>query len=157
MVFVSKIMYRCDQLWLTCCALHSLLLNVDGLDDDWGNGVPSYWEDINNQYDMRVKKNKIPFVISKLNKGFNPAFVDSSEHSLVTAANATVCSWLLVLYSFYTFKSYSQLRHQICSWDHLFYSMKEEQLPSIVLLQVFTIFFYCACSYWSYMSQICRC
>jgi hypothetical protein len=33
-----------DKIWKTCCALHNLLLDVDGLDDQWENGVPSDWE-----------------------------------------------------------------------------------------------------------------
>ena len=34
-----------DQIWLTCCALHNMLLEVDGLATKWREGVPSYWED----------------------------------------------------------------------------------------------------------------
>ena len=33
-----------DQVWLTCCALHNLLLEVDGLSEGWQDGVPSYWQ-----------------------------------------------------------------------------------------------------------------
>lgn len=34
-----------DNVWLTCCALHSnLLLDVDGLSEGWQTGIPSYWE-----------------------------------------------------------------------------------------------------------------
>ena len=33
-----------DRIWLTCCALHNMLLEVDGLDNDWESGVPSDWE-----------------------------------------------------------------------------------------------------------------
>ena len=83
---------RCDQLWLTCCALHNLLLNKDGLDEDWENGVPSCWEDINNQYDMRLKRNNTPFAISKLNSCFNPTVGDSTEPLYATTQNATVDS-----------------------------------------------------------------
>ena len=83
---------RCDQLWLTCCALHNLLLNEDGLDEDWENGVPSCWEDINNQYDMRLKRNNTPFAISKLNSCFNPTVGDSTEPLYATTQNTTVDS-----------------------------------------------------------------
>ena len=34
---------KCDDFWLECCALHNLLLNVDGLDKDWENKIPSCW------------------------------------------------------------------------------------------------------------------
>lgn len=33
-----------DKVFLTCCALHNWLLEVDGLDDNWENGVQSFWE-----------------------------------------------------------------------------------------------------------------
>jgi len=33
-----------DKIWLTCCALHNLLLEVDGLDERWQHGVESDWE-----------------------------------------------------------------------------------------------------------------
>ena len=34
----------CDKIWLTACVLHNLLLEVDGLNDYWDNGVSSDWE-----------------------------------------------------------------------------------------------------------------
>ena len=37
-------MKRCDGVWLTCCALHNLLLEIDGLAEGWENGVQSHWE-----------------------------------------------------------------------------------------------------------------
>ena len=33
-----------DQVWLTCCALHNMLLFADGLDQGWEEGHLSYWE-----------------------------------------------------------------------------------------------------------------
>ena len=33
-----------DNIFLTCCALHNWLLEVDGLDKEWRNGVLSDWE-----------------------------------------------------------------------------------------------------------------
>ena len=33
-----------DNIWFTCCALHNMLLNVDGLDKKWRKGVPSPFE-----------------------------------------------------------------------------------------------------------------
>ena len=33
-----------DNIWFTCCALHNMLLNVDGLDKRWKKGVPSPFE-----------------------------------------------------------------------------------------------------------------
>ena len=58
---------QCDQLWLTCCALHNMLLFEDGLDKNWENGVASDWE----RFDSESSKNSvIPFAISKLNRHF---------------------------------------------------------------------------------------
>lgn len=37
-----------DKVFLPCCALHNKLLDVDGLDEEWEQGVPSIWAD---QYD----------------------------------------------------------------------------------------------------------
>ena len=33
-----------DKIFHTCCALHYLLLDVDGLNEEWNNGVPSDYE-----------------------------------------------------------------------------------------------------------------
>lgn len=33
-----------DEVFLTCCALHNWLLEIDGLDDEWQAGVAGYWE-----------------------------------------------------------------------------------------------------------------
>jgi hypothetical protein len=33
-----------DMIWKTCCALHNWLLEVDGLDEQWQEGVRSPWE-----------------------------------------------------------------------------------------------------------------
>lgn len=53
-----------DKVWLTCCALHNWLLEVDGLANGWENGAKSYWEsEPDNQHD-------IPFAIKRLR---NPA------------------------------------------------------------------------------------
>jgi DDE superfamily endonuclease len=33
-----------DNIWMTCCALHNFLLDVDGLSHKWEEGVPSSFE-----------------------------------------------------------------------------------------------------------------
>jgi Plant transposon protein len=33
-----------DQLWCTCCALHNMFLEYDGLSKNWENGVQSEWQ-----------------------------------------------------------------------------------------------------------------
>ena len=36
---------NCDKVWMTCCALHNMLLEIDGLSDQWQNGVKSVYEE----------------------------------------------------------------------------------------------------------------
>ena len=60
---------NCDKLWLTCCALHNLLLDIDGLDRNWDTTVQSEWEQYYNEhpgrnYDMQLET---PFAIARLN------------------------------------------------------------------------------------------
>jgi hypothetical protein len=33
-----------DKIWLTCCALHNMLLDIDGLDREWEKGIATDWE-----------------------------------------------------------------------------------------------------------------
>ncbi len=40
-----------DNIWFTCCALHNMLLEVDGLDRRWNNGIPSDYEEEFGQHD----------------------------------------------------------------------------------------------------------
>ena len=51
-----------DQLWLTCCALHNMLLKVDGLSKKWDKGVPSDWEIEDDNFDS------LPFALKRLTK-----------------------------------------------------------------------------------------
>ena len=53
---------KTDQLWKTCCALHNMLLDVDGLSERWENGVRSVWED---EVDKEVD---LPFSLQLLMK-----------------------------------------------------------------------------------------
>lgn len=62
-----------DNIWLTCCALHNMLLDVDGLSKSWKNGVPSRWELQCGEFEI----NEIPFAIQQL---VNPT--DSEEFRL---------------------------------------------------------------------------
>ena len=34
---------KCDDTWLTCCTLHNILLEVDGLAEKWEDGVKTDW------------------------------------------------------------------------------------------------------------------
>lgn len=35
---------KTDNIWFTCCALHNWLLEIDGLDSRWTEGVQGDWE-----------------------------------------------------------------------------------------------------------------
>ena len=53
---------NCDKIWMTCCALHSMLLEIDGLSEQWQNGVRSvYEEDVDDV-------NTLPFSLKRLAK-----------------------------------------------------------------------------------------
>jgi len=68
-----------DRVWLTCCALHNMLLNIDGLDKEWEAGVPSDWEGELGRNDADECRQYAPFAIQRLN---NPALEEfgSREH-----------------------------------------------------------------------------
>ena len=60
--------YRCDQLFVTCCALHNCLLMSDGLDKNWDTGGKSVWE---KEYQNSKDEGEIigtPFAIQRLNR-----------------------------------------------------------------------------------------
>ncbi len=53
----------CDNIWMTCCALHNLLLDVDGLWHKWEDGFPSsYYETDDGQFQDK----DIPAAIRRL-------------------------------------------------------------------------------------------
>jgi len=51
-----------DRIWLTCCALHNLLLDVDGLSSGWQNGIRSHWEGASGEFET----DEIPDSIRRL-------------------------------------------------------------------------------------------
>jgi hypothetical protein len=59
-----------DKIWLTCCALHNILLDVDGLDEHWSAGIPSDWAGDLGRFDgddTYLATNLIPMAIQHLN------------------------------------------------------------------------------------------
>ena len=50
---------KCDQVWLTCCALRNRLLEVDGMATNWKEGVLSTWDTENDVV-------QLPFAVEKL-------------------------------------------------------------------------------------------
>ena len=51
-----------DNMWLTCCALHNMLLDIDGLSVGWQNSAPSHQELQSGQF----QDDKIPDAIQRL-------------------------------------------------------------------------------------------
>ena len=70
--------YMCDQLWLTCCAMHNMLLNIDGLHENWEQGAPSDWEIFNRQHKDRLSV-RTPFSIKRLKRHFRSNEEDESS------------------------------------------------------------------------------
>ena len=62
----------CDRMWLTCCALHNMLLDVDGLHKNWESGTRSDWEVMYNNSIARNSQSNLntPFAISRLNRHY---------------------------------------------------------------------------------------
>ena len=68
-----------DDVWLTCCALHNWLLNIDGLSGEWNNGVPvSDWEGPIGGMDLEGIDAVVANRIARLSKNLNPRNYDSS-------------------------------------------------------------------------------
>ena len=63
----------CDRTWLTCCALHNMLLEIDGLHKDWEECQVSEWESIYRKYLSMDPDalSDVPFAIRRLNQQFN--------------------------------------------------------------------------------------
>ena len=66
-----------DNVWLTCCALHNLLLEVDGLDKEWEHGISSDWEGELGNNDPDEIRLFAPMAIQRL---VNPEMFGSREH-----------------------------------------------------------------------------
>ena len=70
---------KCDQLFLTCCALHNRLLFIDGLDKNWVTGNESNWEK-----DYQNGKNNTSFAIQRLKTAHKRYPINSyDEHATV--------------------------------------------------------------------------
>jgi DDE superfamily endonuclease len=64
-----------DDIWHTCCALHNMLLEVDGMDKEWN----SEWDGVLGKNDPREMERMAPFAIRRLQ---NPQQFGSREHEL---------------------------------------------------------------------------
>ncbi len=60
---------KVDQVWFTCCALHNWLLEIDGLSDEWSDGVPvSEWKGPLGDNDFKGMREDIPNAIARLSE-----------------------------------------------------------------------------------------
>lgn len=55
-----------DKIWKTCCALHNWLLEIDGLDERWENGVASDWEGELGEHSEADVRRHLPFAVQRL-------------------------------------------------------------------------------------------
>mgnify|MGYP003331645556 FL=1 len=60
----------CDQIWLTCCALHNMLLDKDGLSIEWQDDI--------GLFDNREDHSNVPFALRRLLSGAEQRNYDSS-------------------------------------------------------------------------------
>jgi hypothetical protein len=68
-----------DDVWLTCCALHNWLLDINGLNGEWKNGMPmSDWEGPMGDMDFEGLDDGVAHTIARLSKNLNPRNYDSS-------------------------------------------------------------------------------
>ena len=58
-----------DDVWFTCCALHNMLLNIDGLDIKWKDGVKSPFEGEMGWHEIGLVEQhvQVPVVFSRAN------------------------------------------------------------------------------------------
>ena len=70
-----------DKIWLTCCALHNWLLDIDGLDEVWTDGVSasaSDWTGEMGMHDFEGVGTEIPNAIARLSTNLEPRSYDLS-------------------------------------------------------------------------------
>ena len=68
------------EIWLTCCALHNWLLDIDGLSNKWNDGVlVSDWDGELGQMDFDGLRESIPISIAQLSTNLDPRNFDLSN------------------------------------------------------------------------------
>ena len=70
-----------DDVWMTCCALHNMLLDIDGFSGEWKNGIPvSEWlgELGEHDDDVPIHDTSIPNAIKRLTTNLNFRNYDTS-------------------------------------------------------------------------------
>jgi hypothetical protein len=59
-----------NNIWMTCCALHNWLLEIDGLDGEWEGAI--------GQHDSNDVLRHMPFSMQRLQSGPDPRLYDAS-------------------------------------------------------------------------------
>jgi hypothetical protein len=68
-----------DEVWLTCCALHNWLLDIDGFGGVWNGGVAiSDWTGRNGDHDYDGLSKEIPNAVARICRNLDPQNYDSS-------------------------------------------------------------------------------
>ena len=86
-----------DEVWLTCCALHNWLLDVDGFGGVWNGGVAiSDWTGWNGDHDYDGLSKEIPNAVARICRNLDPRNYDSS----CMGRGLTFCGttwWIIVM------------------------------------------------------------
>jgi hypothetical protein len=85
-----------DKIWLTCCALHNWLLEIDGLDESWEDGVPSDWEGELGNHENDGLVNKYATPISRLHsaaRNFDASGMGPGEDRVPRTTKLYCCCW----------------------------------------------------------------
>ncbi len=72
---------KIDEVWKTCCSLHNWLLDIDGLNTEWVDGVcviASDWEGPMGESDFNGLHEEIPYSIARLSTNLDPRNYDLS-------------------------------------------------------------------------------
>jgi hypothetical protein len=73
---------KVDDVWKTCCSLHNWLLDIDGLNNEWVNGVHvivgSDWDGPMGRSDFEGVRVDIPYSIARLSTNLDPRNYDLS-------------------------------------------------------------------------------
>ena len=68
-----------DSIWLTCCALHNMLLEIDGITGEW--------DGINGLFDIDTESDSVPFGLTRLT---NPSTIRNYDTSGMGHGNANL-------------------------------------------------------------------
>ena len=59
-----------DEIWKTCCAMHNMLLEIDGITGEW--------DGVNGEFDFNPESERLPFALQRLNSVSEVRNYDSS-------------------------------------------------------------------------------